>query len=292
MINRTVTFAKQNTPESWRIAARRAQLEAHNVRLRLAVPVTTRTEFANIYHCAIRKTASQWITALFGDPLVYRYSGLLPYVPRYYKWQHPEPPPRHRIALSMFLSHHKFETIPKPDPWRAFFIYRDPRDMVVSSYFSTLKTHGPMGDIPQLRRELSARPVKDGLIHLIGHHNRKGTFRALRSWVTAAQDERIALFRYEDLTGARQAGELDRLLRHCGITIPPDDLATLRERYSFARMRGNQPISHYRKGTAGDWQNHFDDDINRAFTTATGNLIELLGYPARPQVPSPRPGGH
>lgn len=290
MINRTITFAKQNAPESLRVAARRAQLEAHNVRLRFTVPVNTRSAFDNVYHCAARKTASQWIKALFSDPIVYRHSGLLPYVPRYYKWQHPEPPPRGRVALSMFLSYKKFETIPKPDTWRAFFVYRDPRDMVVSNYFSTLKTHGPMGDIPQLRRELTGKPEKDGLIHLIGHLNAKGTFRALRSWATAAEDERIALFRYEDLTGERQGEQLDRLLRHCGIVVPPDDLVTLRDRYSFDRMRGTQAVSHYRKGTAGDWQNHFDDDIYQAFATATGNLIELLGYPARRQVPAPRQG--
>jgi hypothetical protein len=288
MINRTVSFAKQNAPESLRVAARRAQLEAHNVRLRIGVQVASRSDLANVYHVAVRKTASQWIKALFSDPIVYRYSGLLPYVPRYYKWQHPEPPPRGRVALSMFLSYKKFETIPKPDRWRAFFVYRDPRDMVVSSYFSTLRTHGPMGDIPQLREELAGKSEKDGLIHLIGHLNKKGTFRALRSWATAAEDDRIALFRYEDLTGEQQAAELDRLLRHCGIIVPPDDLATLRERYSFARMRGGQAVSHYRKGAAGDWQNHFDDDIYQAFATATGNLIELLGYPARHQVPAPR----
>ena len=78
MINKTITFAKQHTPNSARVAARRAMLEGHNARMRLAVPVVARSEFQNIYHCAIRKTASQWITAMFSDPIAYRYSGLLP----------------------------------------------------------------------------------------------------------------------------------------------------------------------------------------------------------------------
>ena len=83
MTNRIVTYAKHHSPESWRVVARRAQLEAHNARLRLLTRVVTHSEYQNIYHCAMRKTASQWVKAVFSDPIVYRHSGLLPYVPRY-----------------------------------------------------------------------------------------------------------------------------------------------------------------------------------------------------------------
>jgi hypothetical protein len=285
MINRTVEFAKQHTPNSWRVAARRALLETHNARLRLSVPVVARSEFENIYHCAVRKTASQWIKAVFSDPIVYRYSGLLPHDPRYYKWRHPEPFPTGRVALSLFISHKRFAAIPKPDRYRAFYVLRDPRDMVVSSYFSTRNSHAPMGDIPVLRRVLQDKPQKDGMLYLIDHLAAKGTFKALRSWAVASAGETIRLFRYEDLTGEQQRDEVDRLMRHCGIVIPPDELTTLLSRYSFSRMQGGRAavgsVSHYRKGKAGDWQNHFDDDIYDAFDAATGNLVELLGYPAR-----------
>ena len=79
---------------------------------------------------------------------------------------------------------------------------------------------------------------------------------------------------------------MNQLLQHCGIHLPPPELADLLSRYSFAKMRSDRAaasatVSHYRKGKAGDWQNHFDDDIHEAFTTATGNLVELLGYPER-----------
>ena len=82
MINRTVLLTKHHTPNSLRVVARRLMCDAHNARMRLTVPVTSRSEYQNIYHCAVRKTASQWIKAIFSDPDVYRYSGLLPYDPR------------------------------------------------------------------------------------------------------------------------------------------------------------------------------------------------------------------
>jgi len=287
MINRTVEFTKQHTPNSLRVVARRAMLEAHNARLRLFVPVVSRCEYQNIYHCAMQKTASQWIKALFSDPAVYRHSGLLPYVPRYYRWRSPQPFPVNRAVLSLFASYERLASIPKPDRYRAFFVLRDPRDMVVSNYFSTRNSHAPMGDIPQVRSVLQEKPFKDGMLYLIGHLAEKGTFKALQSWATASSSETIGLFRYEDLTGERQAAEVDRLMRHCGIAIPSSELADLLARYSFARMRGGRrsagAVSHYRKGTAGDWRNHFDDDIHEAFAAATGNLVELLGYPARDQ---------
>ncbi|MFI7540044.1 sulfotransferase domain-containing protein [Actinoplanes sp. NPDC049599] len=285
MLNRTVTFTKQHTPNSLRVVARRVLCDAHNARLRFTVPVTSRSEFDNVYHCAVRKTASQWIKAIFSDPVVYRYSGLLPYDPRPYKWRHPQPFPPDRVISSLFLSHQKFAAIPKPDRYRTFFVLRDPRDVIVSSYFSTRSSHTPMGDIPQVRKVLQERSMKEGLLYVIGQQSRKGTFKALRSWATAPEADAVRLVRYEDLTGQRQAQELDELLRHCGITLPPAELAGLLARYSFSRMRkepaGTEKVSHYRKGKSGDWRNHFDDDVYEAFDAATGDLVELLGYPAR-----------
>lgn len=285
MISRTITLAKHHTPNSWRVVARRAMLEGHNARMRLSVPVAHRSQLDNIYHCAVRKTASQWINAMFSDPIVYRHSGLLPYVPRYYSWRHPAPFPTGRATLSLFVSRKRFETIPKPERYRAFFVMRDPRDIVVSSYFSTRNTHAPMGDIPEQRKVLQEVPRKEGLLYLIEQLNKKGkTFGCLRSWAEAPADETVRLVRYEDLTGEHQAEEIDRLLRHCGIELPPAELEELLSRYSFTNMRGGGPTTtgaHYRKGAAGDWENHFDDDIHDAFVKATGNLVELLGYPPR-----------
>lgn len=285
MIGRTVMFAKQHTPNSVRVVARRAMLEAHNARLRLTVPVVARVEHENVYHCAVRKTGSQWIKALFSDPTVYRHSGLLLYDPRPYKWRHPQPFPANRVASSLFISHKRFNAIPKPDDYRAFFVLRDPRDIVVSSYFSTRDSHAPMGDVLEVRKVLQEKSFKDGLLHVIGHLAKKGAFKDLRSWATAPSAGAIRLFRYEDLIGNQQAEYMNELMRHCGIAIPPAEMASLLDRYSFSRMRSDRAaagtVSHYRKGKAGDWRNHFDDDIYEAFIAATGNLVELLGYPAR-----------
>jgi hypothetical protein len=287
MIGWTVDLAKQHAPNSARVWVRRAMLEAHNARLRLTVGVTARCEYENIYHYTVRKTGSQWIKAVFSDPVVYRYSGLLPYVPRLSKRRHQSIPPG-RLALSIFLPHERYRAISKPDKHRAFFVLRDPRDIVVSSYFSLRDSHAPIGDIPVVRQALREKPERDGLLHVISYLAKKGLFRTLRSWAAAPGADTFRLFRYEDLTGERQADEVGRLMHHCGIFIPPDELAALLSRYSFSNMRTDRPAGpssgHYRKGKAGDWRNYFDDEIYQAFVAATGDLVELLGYPARDEA--------
>jgi sulfotransferase family protein len=283
MFNRAVMLAKQHTPESVRVLMRRTMLEAHNARLKLTVPVVARCEYVNIYHCAVRKTASQWVKALFSDPIVYRYSGLPTYDPRFYNWSDPRVCPPYRVALSLFFPYKRFEKIPKPDRYRAFFVMRDPRDMVVSSYFSTRNSHAPMGDVLEVRKVLREKSRKDGMLYLIDDLARKGRFNAVRSWAEAPANEAIHLVRYEDLTGPQQTEEVDRLMRHCGIVIPPDELTTLLSRYSFSSMNTRQSagsVSHYRKGRSGDWQNHFDDDVYAAFEAVAGDLVQRLGYPA------------
>ena len=288
MINRTVELAKHHTPNSLRRVARRAQLEARNAKMRLTVPVVDRCEYDNVYHCTVHKTGSQWIKALFSDPAVYRHSGLLPYDPRFYKRRSLPVVPRGRAALALFHSYPRFEKIEKPGTYRAFFVIRDPRDIVVSSYFSLRNSHAPMGDIPQARKILQEKSMKEGLLYAIDRLSKRYLFKQLRSWAVAPSSETFRLFRYEDLTGERQMEEMDQLMRHCGIVLPPAELDALLSRYSFSRMRkdgdSSGRISHYRKGKAGDWRNHFDDEIYDAFAAATGDLVEVLGYPARDQV--------
>jgi hypothetical protein len=283
-----LTFAKHHTPNSVRVAARWAMLEGRNVRSRLTVPVATRCEYDAVYHCTLRKTASQWVKALLHDPVVYRYSGLLPFDQRVHRRRYPDAIPPGRVASSLFISYKRFSTIRKPENHRAFFIMRDPRDIVVSSYFSLRGSHTPMGDILEHRKVLQELPFKEGMIHVIGHLKETWLFTQLRGWVTAPGDETFRLFRYEDLIGERQTDEMAELMRHCGISIPPPELEALLDRHSFSRKRGGDAgaLSHYRKGQAGDWRNHFDDDIYEAFIAATGDLVELCGYPSREQLRS------
>ena len=253
------------------------------------VRVRQRLPFDNVYHCCTQKTASQWFRALFQDPTFHAHTGL---VPRPYvqlgldQASITEPFPAGTIATHLYVNHQTYADIPKPADYRTFFVLRDPRDAVVSWYFSALHSHIPVHPIPELRAGLSERDRSDGFCFLIDRLDAFGTFRAQRSWIEAAPDPRVAILRYEDLV-ADTAGFLNRLFAHLGMDVPRHVTLGLAANYGFARFSGGRqpgtedPANHYRKGVAGDWRHHFDARIAAHFKARTGDLIEVLGYPSR-----------
>ncbi len=250
----------------------------------------------NIYHCCVHKTASQWVRKLLQDKRTYKYSGLQVYnyeqhLPgkvdprRLTERTFEEPFPKRRIITPIYIDQPGLKRIPKPKNFRAFFVMRDPRDILVSRYFSFKVSHPVIGDISKLRDDLNTMPQEEGLGYVIDQLAKRGLFDALRSWAEVAPaDKELATFRYEDLTGASQFATWQRLYAHCDIRMPDSVLRGLLERNSFSaltkgRERGAEDVqSHLRKGVHGDWKNHFTPAVEKKFREVTGGLVEDLGY--------------
>jgi hypothetical protein len=250
----------------------------------------------NVYHCCMYKTASQWVKAILSHPRIYRYSGLLfhqyerelpgAFDPRAISrrfFHRPFPP--HTIAGPLYLDFASYDTIPKPERYSAFFVIRDPRDIVISSYFSGMYSHELVGGISGLRNVLREVSEPEGLVITIDALNKTGQFDALRSWNTlSVGDACVRLIKFEDLTGPASLSTWQRLLDHCDIAMPESGLSELLDDYSFQRLSGRKQgqedtQSHYRKGIAGDWRNHFDPTVERHFRDVTNDLAADLSYP-------------
>lgn len=253
------------------------------------------SELRNIYHCCVNRAGSQWIRKILADPDVYRVTGLRAYAygPRmpagrdfrsYTERRFEGAFPADRIVSPLFITYDNFAAIPKPEPWRAFFVGRDPRDIVVSWYFSSAISHNTRYN-PGLRRtrdHLATLDVEQGLIYGIRRLGEFGLFDTLRTWVGLDVPE-VLLFRYEDLVGAEGEHWLGRLLDHCDVALPPDERRALLARYSFQALSGRQPgqedlSSKMRKGVAGDWRNHFTPAVQAAFAEVTADLVTYMGY--------------
>ncbi len=126
--------------------------------LRRGEPVLHRSVNQNVYHCTVQKCASQWMRALFSDPRVYRASGLRPYryqddLPGQFdprtltERRFDEPFPVNSIATTIYIDYEGFSRIPKPRTYKAFFIMRDPRDVLISWYFSSKHSHPLQGNL-------------------------------------------------------------------------------------------------------------------------------------------------
>ena len=258
------------------------------------VLVQHRSSADNVYHCCVWKTASQWIRNICSSTDVYRYSGLLPYAYEQHEGRDyralqqrtfDRPFPRRRIITPLYINYDSFAGMPKPDSYRAFFVARDPRDLVVSHYFSSKYSHVENPGVLEERSRVADLPEKEGMIVHLRYMADRGIFDALRSWVKHSdEDPRTRVFRFEELVGPQQLDRMMQLFEHCDIAIPRAKLEPILARLSFERLSGGRKPGEenqrhkYRSGKHGDWKKYFDDDVMNAFDAVAGDVPSLLGY--------------
>lgn len=167
-------------------------------------------------------------------------------------------------------------------PIRGVHVIRDPRDTVVSGYFSHRDSHPEGQWLEEHRGRLQHLSRHDGLLAEL-------TFKATRQVMDETsrwdfQQPDVLELRMEDLIEApldqmRKAFEFLRLDELLDI----DTLLGIVDAHSFeakaaGRTRGQEdPKSHYRKGVAGDWRNHFDQEHIALFKQLYGDLVVRLG---------------
>jgi hypothetical protein len=256
------------------------------------------TAFKNVFHCCVQKTGSVWIMSILSDPIIHRYSGLSHF--RLSRLDGPRPlragertfdepfPPKSIVSPLYNVTYDNFTAIPKPDAFRAFFVVRDPRDLIVSWYFSSRSNHivGRDGSSPlaKVRHDLSTLKFEEGLKYGIDYWDSNERFEVLASWVRgAAVDPNVRLVRFEDLAGSQSFDAFRDLFRFVDVPIPDAELADLLEAYSFESLTGRRrgqvdDKSHLRAGKQGQWAEHFSSHVESYFSQVAGDLLAPLGY--------------
>jgi len=168
-------------------------------------------------------------------------------------------------------------------PLRAFHLVRDPRDIVVSAYFSHLHSHPLFGDLETYRQALQARPQTEGI--LLELERRAPQFDAMLRWNYGHPD--ILELRMEDVTTDPET-HLGRIAGFLGLGeahgVTTTYLAKLAQKHSFDVLSGGRApgvedrTSHLRKGVAGDWANHFEPVHVAYMKEHYGELLKKLGY--------------
>ena len=278
-----------------RLGVHKLERAAKRFLLKLA-PVEYNSSSANVYHCSAHKAASQWIKTILSDRRVHKYSGLILY--------HPYKPaetvgrrkviervvsksfPPKTIVSPLYIDFQTFGVIPKPEKYKGFFVVRDPRDILISWYFSARYSHGATSPkVLRNRAELNRLSLTDGLLYSIKELDESGEFEMVSSWCNAQKtNPRVRVFTFEELTAPDNFEVFVELFQHCDIRIPDDALRQLLKDYSFERLTGGRKrgtekwSSHYRRGIPRDWERYFNGAVRRAFEQATGNLLARLGY--------------
>lgn len=174
----------------------------------------------------------------------------------------------------------------------AFFILRDPRDVVVSHvhyvaemapnhihhryYHETLQSFDQRlqasivgASTAELAEAAGGRPVLEPLPDI------RARFEPFLGWLECPA---VLTLRYEDLIANRDAA-LESILDHAeqrGFSIRVDRGSAV-QRLSESINPARSPT--FRSGKVGGWQSAFNTDHRRLFEAAAGDLLERLGYP-------------
>ena len=160
-----------------------------------------------------------------------------------------------------------------------YFIYRDPRDMLVSQIFFATDMHEGHGmheyynSLPDFGERLKVAITgidEDGLKMVSVKQRYEGVFQ----WL---EQKNVMCIRFEDLINNRDATLLSMLneVEKTGYKIP-----TPREEALSVLVDAIQPKkSHtFRSGKTGGWKQYFTDDHKSLFKDVAGDLLVKLGY--------------
>lgn len=262
--------------------------------LKHGVQVKKCSEYDNIYHAGLQKTGTQWIFDILSDPVVYKYSGMTVNkvdIPRRKSQAHEITSITDRYnkntIVSGFAGTFKNYTndIPKEGRHNAvFFVIRDPREMVISWYFSTKNNHliDRVSMMNVIRQKLRRKSKKAGLKYTIELFDWKGKFDVMRSWNDKGRLPNVKLVKFEQLT-QKSLKTFRNLFEFLDINIPEDELRCLVSSYSFETLTGRKKgaedkYSHMRSGKSNSWRKHFDDDLRDLFDSKAGDLVDKYGY--------------
>jgi hypothetical protein len=164
--------------------------------------------------------------------------------------------------------------------WAHYFIYRDPRDLLVSQvYYATEiyeehALHDYYNRLPNMDARLSA--VIQG-IYEDEKANRPGIADQYARFIAWLNFPGVMPVRFEDLIQNRSQ-TISAMLDHLeasGYKIPVD-----RQTAVAQVMQAIDPKRSptFRKGVVGDWRAHFTAEHIRLFKETTGDLLVQLGY--------------
>jgi len=160
-----------------------------------------------------------------------------------------------------------------------YFIYRDPRDMLVSQVFFATDMHTGHGmhayyqSLPDFDARLKVAITginQDGLKMVSVRQRYEGVFE----WL---DQPRVMCIRFEDLINNRDKTLLAMLDE---VEKTGYEISTPREKALETLIEAINPKkSHtFRSGKTGGWKNHFSKENKELFTEVSGDLLIKLGY--------------
>lgn len=154
---------------------------------------------------------------------------------------------------------------------KATYIYRDPRDVVVSAY-----DHGQRIRKDGVENPLGQLDSMEAAIFYV-----KGLLNTWEAWLECSRkiQERVLLVRYEDLVAA-PLNELSRLAHFLQIGVPARTVRQIVETYTTDRIKANERgLLHYNKGKAGRFRQVLTNEQLKLCQEHFDPYLKEMGYP-------------
>lgn len=189
---------------------------------------------------------------------------------------------------------------------RGFHIIRDPRDIMVSAYYSHLYSHSDdhWPELSEHRLKLNSLPKEEGLLCSMNFTAQLPTdgvdlnlIDSMYNWNYTQSN--ILEIKYENLI-QKQDREFRRIFKYLGLhernkfieyfshsdhyRMSAIYLKQLIDENSFSKLSGGRKkgienkYNHYRKGLPGDWKDHFSESHKEYFKNNFGDLLMKLKY--------------
>ncbi|TMV07010.1 sulfotransferase domain-containing protein [Ruegeria sediminis] len=199
------------------------------------------------------------------------------------------PQPETRVFLSM----HSRTPLSEIGPYRGVHVMRDPRDVIVSSYYYHLWTNELWAHVPDenglsYQDKLRSVDKKDGLFMTIRHFiyfNRE----TLENW--NLDDPDILEVSYDALMGENRDKQYSEIFTFLGLTDRAHELGVRLMRLFEAGNRSKVPAgrtnerAHIRSGRSGQWKDELEPEHVAFIEREFGHILDKFGYPrASPEL--------
>jgi len=162
----------------------------------------------------------------------------------------------------------------------SFFVYRDPRDLIVSHVFYATEMHPGHGMHFYYTQKLSSMEQRINAA-ILGVHEHNAQLSSVKekyqNYLGWLDQPTVLSIRFEDLI-LNRPDALNRILDHMSARgfepQPPRQQAI--DALNSAISPGASGT--FRRGQPGEWRNHFTSENKRVFKEVTGELLQRLGY--------------